>query len=70
MKDIPLFRSRNLKLSFCSNLEESRHVEVGLGANCFFSDEVIGFIRLESNPNSFANINAKSNLFTHVGPVA
>ena len=48
MKDIPDFRSLKLKLIFSSNLEESRHVEMGLGAFCFFLDAVTGLIKFGS----------------------
>ena len=51
---------QNLKFSIFSNLLASRHVLKGLGACCFFSDEVTGLTRFFSKSNLSAKRRANS----------
>ena len=62
MNETPLLISWKLKPINFSNFVEFRHVLVGLGAFCFFSFDVTGFINLVSRPKVLANTSANSYL--------
>ena len=52
--------SENFIFKIFSSLDESKHVEIGLGANCFFSFFVTGLINSEFNFECLESSCAKS----------
>ena len=57
---MPELISENFIFKIFSSLDESKHVDIGLGANCFFSFFVTGLINSEFNFEYLASNSAKS----------